>query len=223
MKIIFAKQLFLHTYHIEVTGEGGPKNNKNFFYGGERGGTSICSHLVGVRDCPPHQLANRHPWGKVYTVHVIFFLSLCHSFCWFFDGKCVCITFCFFLGKTAAETVTMLREAFKEEALSQARVYEWFFSVQTWWHVTWRPTAIWVSFNKQNRRKRSKNSRCDNVDRRWTIDELEALTGVSWNFTWNESLQNSFLARSRRIRGPFVWMCDVKWKISWKLIQAFCP
>jgi len=30
------------------------------------------------------------------------------------------------LGKTAAETVTMLQEAFKEEALSQARVYEWF-------------------------------------------------------------------------------------------------
>jgi len=30
------------------------------------------------------------------------------------------------LGKTVAETVTMLREAFKEEALSQARVCEWF-------------------------------------------------------------------------------------------------
>jgi len=38
----------------------------------------------------------------------------------------VCIKFCFLLGKTAAETVTMLQEAFKEEALSQARVYEWF-------------------------------------------------------------------------------------------------
>ena len=38
----------------------------------------------------------------------------------------VCIKFCFPLGKTAAETVTMLREAFKEEALSQAKVYEWF-------------------------------------------------------------------------------------------------
>jgi len=38
----------------------------------------------------------------------------------------VCIKFCFLLGKTAAETVTMLREAFKEEALSQARVYKWF-------------------------------------------------------------------------------------------------
>ena len=39
--------------------------------------------------------------------------------------ECVCIVFFFLLGKTAAETVTMLREAFKEEALSQARVYEW--------------------------------------------------------------------------------------------------
>ena len=36
-----------------------------------------------------------------------------------------CIGLCFLLGKTAAETVTMLREAFNEEALSQARVYEW--------------------------------------------------------------------------------------------------
>jgi len=32
----------------------------------------------------------------------------------------------FFWEKTAAETVTMLREAFKEETLSQARIYEWF-------------------------------------------------------------------------------------------------
>ena len=38
----------------------------------------------------------------------------------------VCIKFCFLLGKTAAETVTMLREAFKEEDLSRARIYEWF-------------------------------------------------------------------------------------------------
>jgi len=36
----------------------------------------------------------------------------------------VCIKFCFLLAKTAAETVTMLREAFKGKALSQARVYE---------------------------------------------------------------------------------------------------
>ena len=38
----------------------------------------------------------------------------------------VCIKFCFLLGRTAAETVTMFRGAFKEETLSQASVYEWF-------------------------------------------------------------------------------------------------
>ena len=37
-----------------------------------------------------------------------------------------CIKFFFLLGKTAAENVTMLREAFKEETLSQASVYERF-------------------------------------------------------------------------------------------------
>ena len=34
--------------------------------------------------------------------------------------------FCFLLGKSAAETVLMLQEAFKEEALSRTRVYEWY-------------------------------------------------------------------------------------------------
>jgi hypothetical protein len=34
----------------------------------------------------------------------------------------VCIKFCFLLRKTAAETVTMLREPFKEEALSFKRI-----------------------------------------------------------------------------------------------------
>jgi len=36
----------------------------------------------------------------------------------------VCVKFCFVLGKSAAETVLMLQEAFKEEALSQTQVYE---------------------------------------------------------------------------------------------------
>jgi hypothetical protein len=34
----------------------------------------------------------------------------------------VCIKFCFLLAKIAAETATMLREAFKEKALCQTRV-----------------------------------------------------------------------------------------------------
>jgi len=38
----------------------------------------------------------------------------------------ICIKFCFKLNKTAAETHLMLKEAFGEQALSQARTYEWF-------------------------------------------------------------------------------------------------
>ena len=38
----------------------------------------------------------------------------------------VCVKFCFVLGKSAAETVLMLQEAFKEKASSKTEVYEWF-------------------------------------------------------------------------------------------------
>jgi len=38
----------------------------------------------------------------------------------------ICIKFCFKLNKTAAETHRMLKEAFGEQALSQARTSEWF-------------------------------------------------------------------------------------------------
>jgi hypothetical protein len=38
----------------------------------------------------------------------------------------ICITFCFKLNKTAAETHRMLKEAFGVQASSQARTCEWF-------------------------------------------------------------------------------------------------
>jgi len=75
----------------------------------------------------------------------------------------------------------MLREAFKEEALSQARVYEWFS----------RFKRGDMSLEDQPRSGRPSTSRTDEnfkkirdaimFDRRQTIDELEALTGVSWS------------------------------------------
>ena len=37
-----------------------------------------------------------------------------------------CIKFCYKLNKTATETHWMLKEAFGEQALSQARTFEWF-------------------------------------------------------------------------------------------------
>ena len=41
-------------------------------------------------------------------------------------GQRICIKFCFKLKKTAAETHQMLKETFGEQALSQARTFEWF-------------------------------------------------------------------------------------------------
>jgi hypothetical protein len=38
----------------------------------------------------------------------------------------VCAKFCFPLGKTKAENVTVLKEAFKEEAMGKTPVHEWF-------------------------------------------------------------------------------------------------
>jgi len=61
---------------------------------------------------------------------VIFFLCLCHCLRRFFDGRLkrtTCLHQVLFpFGENSSRTVTMLREAFKEEALSQARVYGWF-------------------------------------------------------------------------------------------------
>jgi len=92
----------------------------------------------------------------------------------------VCIKFCFLLGKTAAETVRMLQEAFKEEALSQARVYEWFS----------RFRRGDMSLEDQPRSGHPSTSRTDEnikkirdvitFDRLRKINKLEALTGVSW-------------------------------------------
>jgi len=42
----------------------------------------------------------------------------------------VCVKFCFLLGKSAAETVWMLQEAFKDEAVSKSQVYEWYWRLK---------------------------------------------------------------------------------------------
>ena len=54
----------------------------------------------------------------------------------------VCVKFCFLLGKSAAETVLMLQEAFKED--SSVRVV---FTFHRGWNVMWGPAKIWPTFN----------------------------------------------------------------------------
>jgi len=98
-----------------------------------------------------------------------------------FKEQRVCIKFCFGLGKTAVETVTLIRGAFKEEALSQARVYKW----------VCRFKRVDMSLEEHPRSGRPSTSITDiNIqticvaimsDCIRTIDELEALTGVIWS------------------------------------------
>jgi transposase len=75
----------------------------------------------------------------------------------------------------------MLLKAFKEEVLSQARVYKWFS----------RFKRGDMSLEDQPRSGRSSTNRTDEniqkihdvimFDHRRTIDKLEAMTGVSWS------------------------------------------
>jgi len=73
----------------------------------------------------------------------------------------VYIEFCFLLGKTAAETVTMLREAFKE-TLSQQGFTNGFLgsNVVTCHLKTNRDLGV---LQQAEPTKHSKNLRCDNV------------------------------------------------------------
>ena len=89
--------------------------------------------------------------------------------------------FCFPLGKSAAETVLILQEAFKEEALIRTQVYEWYS----------RFRGGEMSCEDQPRTGRTSTCRNDenlekfrntiNADRRRTTDEISEITGLSWS------------------------------------------
>ena len=85
------------------------------------------------------------------------------------------------MGKTAAETGTMLREVFKEEALSQAGVYEWFSRFKCGDMSLEDQPQSWRPSKSRNNENIQKIRDAIMFDHRRTIDELEALTGVSWS------------------------------------------
>ena len=93
----------------------------------------------------------------------------------------VCVKVCFLLGKSAAETVLMLQDAFKEEALSKSQVYER--------HSCFKGGEM--SCEDQPRAGRPSTCRNDenlekfrnaiNADRLRTIDEISVINGLSWS------------------------------------------
>ena len=91
------------------------------------------------------------------------------------------VKFCFLLGKSAAETIVMLKTAYEDAALSKTRVYEWFSRFKNGE----------MSIEDQPRSRRPARLRSDeNVDkinaliredRRRTIDQLCEMSGISWS------------------------------------------
>ena len=162
----------------------GPKNNENFFLVGREvlvpPAPAWCMYVTAAASVGHAVSLRKGLYGSV-----TFFLSFCHCFRQFFDGRLKRTTclhqVSFPLGKTVAENVTMLREAFKEEALSQARVYEWLS----------RFKRGDMSLEDQPRFGHPSTNRTDEnikkirdaimFDHCLTIDELEALIGVSWS------------------------------------------
>ena len=93
----------------------------------------------------------------------------------------VCVKFCFLLGKSAAETVLMMQEAFKEEALSKIQVYEWYshfkggeMSCEDQLR-SGRPSTYPNDVNLEKIRN------AINADWRRTTDEISEITGLSWS------------------------------------------
>ena len=116
------------------------------------------------------------------------------------------VKFCFLLGKSAAETIAMLKTAYGDAALSKTKVYEWFSRFKNGE----------MSIEDQPRSGRLASSRSDeNVDeinalireeRRRTIDQLCQMSGISWS-----SIQRIFFVprlltgdqRERRLQACF--------------------
>uniref|UniRef100_A0A672GXI9 Mos1 transposase HTH domain-containing protein n=1 Tax=Salarias fasciatus TaxID=181472 RepID=A0A672GXI9_SALFA len=89
--------------------------------------------------------------------------------------------FCFLLGKTATETLTMIQTAYKDEALGRTQVFDWygrFKSGQMSIEDSPRSSRLSTSRTEENIRK---IKAVVMADRRRTIDEIEHLTGISWS------------------------------------------
>ena len=59
--------------------------------------------------------------GSNTCVYVIAIFMMCGS-----TEQCICIKFCFKIGKTATETYKLLQQAYGEDAMSHTQVFDWF-------------------------------------------------------------------------------------------------
>ena len=91
------------------------------------------------------------------------------------------VRFCFLLGKSAAETVLKLQEAFKEEVLSRTQVYEWYSRFKGGEMSCEDQPRSGQSSTCQNDENLDKVCIAINAGHRRTIDNISEITGLSWS------------------------------------------
>ena len=89
--------------------------------------------------------------------------------------------YCFLLGKSAGETVLMLQEAFKEEALSKTQVYEWYSCFKRGEMSCEDQSRSGRTSICRNYENLEKVHNAINADHRQTTDEISEVTGLSWS------------------------------------------
>ena len=136
-----------------------------------------------------------------------------------------CLKFCFLLGKTPTESSEMLQEAFKEQALSCARVFEWFSHFKKGDLSNEDQPRSGHPSSSQNDENITKIREKVNEDRHHTIDELSEVTRVSWSsvqriLTQDLGMrllqQNSSPACSDDQRNSRLTVCQDLEKGAWK-------
>jgi histone-lysine N-methyltransferase SETMAR len=112
-----------------------------------------------------------------------------------------CMKFCFLLEKTAAETIVMLQQAFKDDAFGKSQVYQWFsrfkngnMSIED----LPRPGRPSTSRNEKNIEK---VRQVINEDRRKTVEQVSEETNVSWSSCQRILTEG---LRMRRVSAKFV-------------------
>ena len=89
--------------------------------------------------------------------------------------------FCFLLGKSGAETILMLQEAFKKEAFSETQVYERYSCFKGGEMSCEDQPRYGLPSTCRNDENLERVCNAINADRRRTTDEISDITGLSWS------------------------------------------
>ena len=86
-------------------------------------------------------------------------------------GQQICIKFCIRFEHSSTETIRMIQEAFRDDAMSAAHI-------KVWHSICWKWSTFWKACNKQNTWECWMCTAAINKDQKLTVWELEASLGI---------------------------------------------